>query len=734
MLKTRFLLILICLPVFLFGQATTQIQLTESENLEVDVAKGLSRVKKPVFVHQGAIMTCDSAHYWKEKNYFEAFGNVRINQDTINISSDLLNYNGNTKDAHLIRNVRMSDPSSILTTNIFYYNTATRIGRYLTNGKIQNKEATVTSKRGYYFASSNDAYFRENVVVVTNQVTVKSDTLRYNTNTNETYFYGPTDLFGKTDTLYTENGQYNTKTQRFFAGKNNLYTQNTKTLRGDSLYYDGIKGYGKAVRNIVFTDSQDQLELHGQLGEYFKESEKVRVTDRAYVALSTQDSISVNGKKVADTLWLGAKVLEAEMMLQSKLKLVAKPVVIADEEIGKDPDPVPLPPLPGSIPKVSDSVAIQKNKIADSLNIKGLSPVDSLKLLNLKLPDSLHLLTQSTLDSLKQWKLKLPDSVKNLTQAKLDVLKQFNKFPLDTNKVIQANPADSLISVVTKTVDSTTKLTSPKIQEVIDPKVINIPKDSLKAAPVDTVKTRIIRAYEGTKIFKSNLQAKADSLFFAAADSTLRLYREPIIWSDSTQLYGDTIHVQIRGKKIDNAQLFQNAFIASQQTDTAKFNQIKGSVITAFFEEGEIRDMYVDGNSESVVYEKNEKQQYSSNQTVSARIRLLFKNKELHEIHAIKVMAGDFTTAEAGASNIILTDFIWKPELRPLDKKEITGVIKPAQIPVKGKASTATKTPTKAPVKTPVKTTAKPDTKPTAKPVTKPEAKPEAKPAAKPAA
>ncbi len=577
MLKTRFLFIVFfILPLFVFGQGSN-IQLSQSENLVVDVAKGLWRVKKPVFLHQGAIMTCDSAHYWKDKNYFEAFGNVNINQDTINISSDLLNYDGNTKEAHLIKNVKMSDPSSLLTTTEFFYNTATRIGRYTTNGKIVNKEATVTSKRGYYFASSNDAYFRENVVVTTQQVKVESDTLRYNTNTNETYFYGPTDIFGKTDTLYTENGQYNTKSQRFFAGKNNLYTQNTKTLRGDSLYYDGVKGYGKAVRNIVFTDAKDQLELHGQLGEYFKDTEKVRVQNQAYFAISTQDSVVINGVKSPDTLWLGAKVLEAEMLLQSKVKLIPKPYVVDDAEVGSD-SPERTEPLKPN----------QNNAVKDSTKVE------------------------------------------------------------------------------------------------------------LKIPAIDTVKTRVIKAFQGVKIFKNNLQAKADSLFFAAADSTLRLYKEPIIWSDSSQLVGDTINVQIRSKQIDNAQILQNAFISSQQADTTKFNQIKGKLITTFFEQGEIRDMFVDGNAESVIYEKTKDGAYNSNQTVSARIRLVFKNKELIEIQTLKV-EGKFLTAEAKSDNIILTSFTWKPELRPKNKTEITGIRKPAVLPKK--TSVIKKAPAKVPAK-----------------------------------
>ncbi|WP_449435201.1 OstA-like protein [Pedobacter steynii] len=246
-----------------------------------DGKKNISYLKFPVFSHENATLTCDSAVFYQNDNVFEAFKNVHINQgDTINIYSDHLTYNGNTKIAHLTSNVRMVDKESVLTTNTLDYNMATKVGTYVEGGKIVNKDVTLTSKNGYYFSNSRDSYFRYNVVVVTPQSTIKSDTLRYNTLTNWAYFYGPTNIKGKEDNLYTENGAYNTKTEYAYFGKKNLYTNGTKSLKGDSLYYDGIAGYGKAVRNIIFKDTADKTVLYGQLGYYYKIDERAVVTKK----------------------------------------------------------------------------------------------------------------------------------------------------------------------------------------------------------------------------------------------------------------------------------------------------------------------------------------------------------------------------------------------------------------------------------------------------------------------
>ncbi len=718
MQKLRFFFFLLVLfPCLLYAQQRTKIIIRQSEVIKINNVSKVTHIRKPVLEHDGAILTCDSARLWEALNYFEAFGNVHINQDTINIYSDLLNYDGNSKMAHLMNNVRMRDPSSELTTNVFDYNMPIRVGTYINNGKIVNTKegTTVTSLKGYYLASTKDAYFRYNVKVVTDSVTITSDTLRYNTFTNQAYFYGPTDIKGKSDNLYTENGEYNTKTKKAFFGKKNLYTQNTKSLKGDSLYYDGMKGYGKAVRNITFMDTQDKLLLRGQLGEYYKEGERIVVSKNAYVGMGNSDSITVDGKLIPDTLWLGADILEAERSLQKSLTIIQKPTVLADDEIGVEEEkaktdaikanqppantpPVPKPAVPKTAPKVSAKQS-KKDKAKEKTDQDKLPPPDSL---NTKL-DSVKILIDSA---------KLKIATKRDSVIKDSLLKVQKSLIKDSVKI-------DLSKSPTKT---TSKLDASKIQGsknvAVNPKATNsltkpvAVKDTLPFNPADTVRTRTIRAYHNVRVFKTNLQAKSDSLFFTAADSTLRLYRNPILWTDSTQQSGDTIHVQFKNKKINSAQVLQNAFIADQETDTSKFNQIKGKIITAFFNKGEIRNMYVDGNAESISYDKKSNGEYQQNQTISARIKVTFEEKEISTIKEVKGIEGTFSPPNKVAKEGLLTGFIWKPELRPKNKEDIIkslpskSPIKPKTLPAKPKFTpkTTTKKPVAKPINVPKKT------------------------------
>lgn len=681
----------------ILAQQKTKIILQSSERSRIVTKTDITYLRKPVFRQDNAILSCDSAVFYTARNYFEAYDNVHINQaDTINIYSDRLNYDGNSKLAHLTSNVRLVDKTSTLTTNILDYNMGPKVGTYVEGGKIVNKDATITSKNGYYFANSRDAYFRYNVVVVTDQSTIKSDTLRYNTFTNWAYFYGPTNIKEKDGgNLYTENGAYNTKTINAYFGKNNLYTSGSRSMKGDSLYYDGKAGYGKAVKNIVFRDTVDKMLMRGQLGYYYKKDQRTLVTKNAYAGMGTNDSILVKNVKQPDSLWLGADTLETQMVLQKTLKLIKGPAIKKDNELGEEERDSKMnnkgktaklnatnkkagaaPPVGGKNPGQKPE---DKNKAPNVTKPVLTTGKDSLKVAK----DSLNktVLTIKKTDS--TLKARVPDTmVKAVPTA---VKKPDSALKIPSLKVKK----DSLKSDSLKI---TTAIKKPAAKLQPGAKKTN-PKDSLPFNPADTVMTRIIKAYHHVNVFKTNMQAKSDSLFYTSADSTLRWYKNPIIWSQGSQQTGDTIYLQLRNKKLNSVQVVQTAFSVNVEADSAKFNQIKGKLITGFFKDGKLNSMYVDGNAESVYFTKTDdgKKYDKMNQTISSRIKITFKKGDIADVVPIKNVEGATTPVADIKQDVILTGFIWKPELRPRSKRDITNPKaaaakpkKPAIVPQKG--------------------------------------------------
>ncbi|PWS27405.1 hypothetical protein DHW03_07270 [Pedobacter yonginense] len=683
-----FLFLLIC-PAILFGQQKASIiKIVSFEQITGAPKAKVSYLRKPVFQQDNATLSCDSAVYYSERNYFEAYNNVHITQLTTNIYSDQLQYDGNKKHAHLTGNVRMEDPTSILTTNILDYNTLSKIGTYTSGGKIVNQQVTLTSKNGYYFSTSSDAYFRYNVVVVTPQVVIKSDTLRYNTQTKWTYFYGPTNIKGKDDNLYTENGAYNTMTEDAYFGKKNLYTQGTRSLKGDSLYYFGKIGYGKAVKNIVFSDSKDKLKMFGDLGYYYKKDQRTLVTRNAYLGIGTEDSIMVKNKKKPDSLWLGADTLETQMVLQKTLKLIPKISIKADNQVGEDDEDggakdkkstgkdkiAPqkrgnAPDKSSQVDKAIDPKSTRKNrKGSKSDDLKAVP--DSLKLKSDSLSKSLSIKADSSLTA-TILKTKADSIAKTLPKIKTDSLqKKIVAKAAAISKTLPKGNVDSVAKTVNK------QALKNGVNSVLSKlKTDSLKNDTAKFNPADTVQARVIRAYHGVKIFKSNIQAKTDSLFYTSADSTLRCFINPIIWSEGSQQIGDTIYVQFKKNKLNNLQAIRNAFLVNTPKDSLRFNQIKGRLMTGFFSDGKLKNLYVDGNAESIYYTQDDstKVYKEMNQTLSSRIKFIFKDNDIDDIVYIKGVEGALNPEVKVAKDNVLKGFSWKPTERPKSKKDAIG-------------------------------------------------------------
>ncbi|MGV8879017.1 MAG: OstA-like protein [Sphingobacteriaceae bacterium] len=636
------------------------------------------KVYNGVFQQNNSTLRSDSAYFYPQTNSFDAFGHVNINQgDTLNIYADLLNYNGNTNIALLTNNVRMVDRDAVLTTNHFLYNTITRIGTYTGGGKLVNKTNTLVSKNGYYFAFSRDAYFRYDVVLNSPDAVIKSDTLRYNAGSKISYFYGPTDIIGKDDTLYTENGNYNTETEQAFFGKKNLYTQGTKTLRGDSLFYDRKKGYGRAVKNITFNDREQNITLKGDLGTYYKKDERTVVTENAYVIIVTEQRDTVKSDTVKkDSLSEKGAGLKRRQKVADLKTEKAKPDQAGKSTAALDKENDQTTLLP------KDSVTITRDSIymvADTLETQILTYKD-LKILQEK----------QRLAGIKDTTEKVPEKVsvvltevpKTLSLKRPEMIFESGYFRPDffgKPTVIAPAPVD--------TAQQKLAVDTSKAGKKIDSLDVNI-----KITLSDTSRIRILNAFHKVKIFKSDLQVVADSLFYSTSDSTMRCYINPMIWTQGSQLSADTIYLQMKNKKLDNMDLIRSSMIVNTELDSTHFNQVGGKMMRGYFADNKLKRMFVDGNAESIYFAKDSGKYSTMNRTLSSRIRVNLRNNQPIDITWLSKPAGGYTPLEmVKEAEMKLEGFVWKPEDRPISKESI--------LPGKGRKALAA-TPEKTPLAT----------------------------------
>ncbi len=250
--------------------------------------------------HDGAFLNCDTALLYEKENKLEAFGHVLISKgDSITVTGQKLNYDGKTKTATLTGSVVCTEKDMVLTTNLLTFDVGNSIANYYDGGTIVNKENTLKSKNGHYYSLSKELAFHYDVELINPDYTMNSDTLLYNTASKTAYFLGPSIITSKTDYIYCRNGWYDTDKDQAQFSKDALLVTKDQKLKGDSLFYDRNKKFGKAFKNVMLIDTGQKSILFGDYIEYQQKDSKALVTKKAMFAKI------VNG----DTLFLAADTI-----------------------------------------------------------------------------------------------------------------------------------------------------------------------------------------------------------------------------------------------------------------------------------------------------------------------------------------------------------------------------------------------------------------------------------------
>ncbi len=468
------------------------------------------------FRHDDALMFCDSAYFYEKENSFDAFGHVHFMQgDTLNGYGDVLYYDGNTRFARLRNNVRLVHTGTTLTTDSLNYDREKELAYYFTGGKIKDSENTLTSVWGQYTPPTNQAVFKNDVLLVNERFRLSADKLNYNTETNIADLVSPTTIiYDEETTILSSNGWYNTKTElSMLLDRSLVIHTDGKSLTGDTIYYDKVRGYGKVLSKMEMTDSVQQVTLYGNYGEMWEDDERGFATDSALI-----------------------------------------------EEWG----------------------------------------------------DSLH--TYMHADSL--WTESIPYTIMNL------------------------HPRDSIWQ------DSVMVWQAPD------------------TSWIDTSYVQV-RAYHGVRIFREDMQAVCDSMYYNGRDSIGILYYDPVAWSDNQQVSADSIYVYMKNGTVDYAHGMGNAMMVQRESFT-QFNQLSGKEMKAYVKDDELHMIEVKGNAETVFYPKDEGEIIGVNKTQSSFVTIYLKEQQIDKIL--------FTTATTGAmypldsiaeADTKLSGFFWAYQERP---------------------------------------------------------------------
>lgn len=196
--------------------------------------------------------------------------------------------------------------------------------------------------------------------------------------------------------------------------------------------------------------------------------------------------------------------------------------------------------------------------------------------------------------------------------------------------------------------------------------------DTLNAK--DSSRDRFVEAYSHVKIFSDSLQAIGDSLFYASDDSVFRLFKNPVVWAQQSQITGDTIYLYTANKKPKRLYVFENA-LSIQKVDVNYYNQVKGRTINGDFVNGDIEHLRAKGNAESVYYGQDEDNKYVGvNRASSDIIDMYFANKEAQRVVFRSSLSGtSYPMGQVDHNELRLRGFLWHEDIRPKTKYDLFG-------------------------------------------------------------
>ncbi|HMX79384.1 MAG TPA: OstA-like protein [Ferruginibacter sp.] len=184
---------------------------------------------------------------------------------------------------------------------------------------------------------------------------------------------------------------------------------------------------------------------------------------------------------------------------------------------------------------------------------------------------------------------------------------------------------------------------------------------------------RYFLAFHHVRIFNDSLQAVSDSLHYSTVDSTFKLFGEPVVWNNQSQVTGDTIYMYTENQKAKRFYVFNNGMIINKSND-AMYNQIAGRTLNGYFVNGVIDYVRIKGSpAESIYYPQDDDSAFiGMNRSSGDVIDIYFVNKELNKVKFINSVDGTlYPLRQIPAELKQLKGFKWLDKRRPRNKLEL---------------------------------------------------------------
>ena len=184
---------------------------------------------------------------------------------------------------------------------------------------------------------------------------------------------------------------------------------------------------------------------------------------------------------------------------------------------------------------------------------------------------------------------------------------------------------------------------------------------------------REMRAYHKVRAYRTDVQAVCDSLVYNSKDSCMTMYTDPILWHGKQQLLGEEIKVYMNDSTIDWAHIIRQALMV-EKMDSIHYNQVSGKEMKAFFIDGDMRRVEVNGNVLVVYYPVEEKDSslIMMNYSEGGLLKMYLKDRKMERgVFVGKTTGTAYPLDQIPAEKSKLPSFVWFDYIRPKNKEDI---------------------------------------------------------------
>lgn len=169
---------------------------------------------------------------------------------------------------------------------------------------------------------------------------------------------------------------------------------------------------------------------------------------------------------------------------------------------------------------------------------------------------------------------------------------------------------------------------------------------------------------DSVEIIRKDVKARSNLATYFRTKDVFVLNEEPIIWYETSQLYGDSITIELEESKLKRIESVGNAFSISKEFEiyVQFLNQLAGHTIEMIFLDGKISKIITTQNAQSLYFSQNDAGAIDAHKHDCKKIEMFFENDEIDKINFLEnvnAVAIPYQELKTGVKEFYLPRYKW---------------------------------------------------------------------------